>query len=197
VSALTESANLTLSMGGQTIPGKIVRYARYPGGSRQEIDVMGQKIVLAYDAEGKSGFQSAGGQTRDLEGAQLAEAADDLARDLVACLRDPSAYSPQWIGEGDVKGAKADIVLMKPPGLASFKLFVDRTTHHIVKQEYRGTNMQGVPVDQEVFLEDYRKAGPLLLPHKTSVLQDGQPAMGYESTGFSWDPIPAEKFKKG
>jgi len=157
---------------------------------------MGQKIVQMYDPKSHSGFQSSGGRSKDFEASDVEEAEQEIARDRLSYLRDSAAYSPQWIGEADIKGAVADVVLMSPAGMPQFKIFVDRKTHHVVKEEYRGKNIEGTPVKEELFLEDYRKVGKVTMPHRTTIVQDGQPFLSGQTQRYSWDPIPAEKLKK-
>ena len=193
---VTESCTLTLTMMGQSIPGKLTKYVQYPGNTRSEIEVMGQKIVQAFSASANSGFKSMGGKSQGMDAADLQDAREELARELVLAIRDAESYAPQWIGLGEVRGAPADIVLMSPPGAEKFKLFVDRTTHRVVKQEYRGKSFQGTPVREEVFLDDYRKVGAVVLPHKSEIKQDGETAISSETQQIGWDPIPADKFLK-
>jgi hypothetical protein len=95
-----------------------------------------------------------------------------------------------------VKGAIADVLLMSPAAGPKFKVFVDRKTHHVVKEEYRGKNIEGAPVREELFLEDYRKVGAVTMPHRTTILQDGQPFLEGQTQSYSLEPIPADKFKK-
>lgn len=197
VSCVTEQRTLTLTMMGQSIAGKMTRLAAYPERSRSEIEVMGQKMVQVYDAGADQGFQSAGGRSKDFDTTELQEARDDLAREYILYLRTASDYTAQWIGEAEVLGGQADVVLMSPPGgRATFKVFVDRKSHLVVKHEYRGRNFQGAPVNEELLLEDYRKVGSLLMPHKVTILQDGEPFLSSEATSIGWETIPPEKFKK-
>lgn len=193
---LTEQSTVTLSMMGQQIPAKLVRYRQYPGSVRSELELMGQKMVQAYSSGANAGFTSARGQVMDMDSDDVEETRSDIARDFLNFLRDPAPYAPQWIGESNVGGAPADIVLMSPAGLKKFKVFVDRKTHYIVKQEGHGKNFQGAPVQEEIFLEGYKKSGALIVPHKVKVLQDGQDFLSSETNSFGWEAIPADKFKK-
>lgn len=195
VTQITENTTLTMTMMGQSIPGKMTRYAQYPGKSRSEVQVMGQKLVQVFDGESNSGFKTMGPTSQPMDDGDLRDARDEMARDLLLCVRDAETYAPQWIGEAEVNGVQADVVLMSPPGLSKFKLFVDRASHRVVKQEYRGKDYQGAPVREEAFMEDYRKVGALMLPHKLRVLQGGEPTFSFETVSFGWDPIPAAKFQ--
>lgn len=193
---VTEQAELTLSMMGRSLPGKMTRYVKYPGNTRSEIDIMGQKIVQVFNAGMNLGFQSMGPQAKDMESSELAQAKSEQARDFVEFLRNADAYSPQYLGEADVKGAPADVLLLSPAGLERFKVFVDRKSSLVVKEEYKGRNFQGAPVHEELFLENYKKVGALTLPHSATVVQDGEQFLKSETSSFSWTVIPVEKFRK-
>lgn len=114
----------------------------------------------------------------------------------ITVLRNIGDYDPPWLGDGEVKGAAADVVLMRPNGGTPFKIFVDRKTRYVVKAEYAGKNpMLGTPVHEELYLEDFRKGG-LVLPNRSIVVQDGEQFLRIETTSFSWAPIPMDKFRK-
>lgn len=196
VSNLTELADVTLTMMGQSLPAKARRYVLYPHRFRYEIEVMGQKMVQVYDGEAQTGYQQGPMGSKDFEPGELAEVRSEQARDLLVYLRDPAAFAPQYLGQADVKGAAADLVLLSPEGRERFKVYVDRKTHLVIKEEYRSKSFQGAPVQEERFLEDYRKAGGLLLPFRSTIHQDGQPHVSSQVTSYGWDAIPADKFAR-
>jgi zinc protease len=196
VTNLTEESNVTLSMMGQSLPAKATRYVQYPGNVRFELNVMGQKMVQVFNDKANLGFEQAPQGGKDFDSAELEEARADFARDRILYLRDFASYKPQWLAEADVNGAKTDVVLMSPPGRKTFKICVDQKTHMVVKEEYPGKSFQGAPVYEEHFLEDYKKIGAVLMPHKITVNQDGKAFLSSSVTGFTLGEIPAEKFKK-
>ena len=193
---LTETADLTLSMMGQSMPGKTTRYMQYPGNMRIEISIMGQKMVQVYNGAAKSGFSSGPQGAKDFEDKELEEAQEDLARDMIEFLRNAAAYAPQSLGEAEVNGAPADVILMTPATGKKFKVYVDRKTRFVVKEEHQGRNFQGAPVKEELFQEDFRKVGTILVPHKRTVLQDGKPFISTGVTSVLLTDIPPDKFKK-
>jgi zinc protease len=194
---VTEVADLTLSIQGQSLGGKLTRYVAEPGSLRQEINIMGQNMVQAYDGASDTGFAGGPQGVQDLDADKRAEMKSDRQRELLTFLRKAGDYNPQYLGQADVKGAPADVVLMRPAGGKPFKVFVDRKTRYVVKAEYAGRNpMMGTPVHEELFLEDFRKVGALVLPHRSIVVQDGEQFLRTETTSFSWAPIPMDKFRK-
>jgi hypothetical protein len=136
--------------------------------------------------------------SQELTDSQIKEYEGGLVRELIVFLRDSESYSPQYLGESKVDGAAADIVLMSPPGgHEKFKVFLDRSSHLVTKLEYRGSDMQGTPVNTEEFLKSYKTVAGIKLPHASTQLNDGQPFMDSQSTGTSLnDAIPAAKFAK-
>ena len=85
----------------------------------------------------------------------------------------------------------------KLPKGKKFKVYVDKTSHLVVKLDYRGKSIQGSPVDQEEFLHNYKTVGAVKLPHKTVIHQDGKLFLQSETSKLSLtDVIPADKFAK-
>ncbi len=79
----------------------------------------------------------------------------------------------------------------------TFKVFVDRSTQRVVKQESRGKNLQGAPVVAEIFYDDFRRApNGVHVPHKVTMLHDGEPFLSAEITSLTWDVIPDAKFTR-
>ena len=194
---MTEEASMTLSAMGQSLPGKMWRYRSYPGSVRSEFEIMGQRMVQAYNGGTRTGFKIGGGQVSDFEASEIREAQDEIAQDFLVYLRDPDAYRPQWIGEAPVDGKPADIILMALPDGETFKVFVDRATQRVVKQEARGKDLQGAPVAEAIFYDDFRRTpNGLLVPHKITLLHDGQPFLSAVTTSVSWESIPDDKFKR-
>jgi zinc protease len=196
VTNLTETADVTLNMMGQSLPAKARRFVRYPDRFRYEIEVMGQKMVQVYDGQAQTGFQQGPMGAKEFEPQDIADARSEQARDMLVYLRDPEVFRPQYLGEAEVKGAAVDVVLLSPEGREKFKIYVDRKTQLVIKEEYRGKSFQGVPVDEERFLEDYRKVRGLLLPHRSTVHQDGQLFVSSQVTSYGWEEIPPDRFTK-
>jgi len=194
---MSEQASMTLSAMGQSLPGKMWRYRKYPAHVRSEFEIMGQRMVQAFDGSANAGFKAGGGQTSEFEPGEVRDAKDEIAQDFMVYLRDPDRYRPQWIGETAVHGKTADIVLMSLANGNTFKVFVDRSTQRVVKQESRGKNLQGAPVVAEIFYGDFRRApNGVHVPHKVTMLHDGEPFLSAEITSLTWDVIPDAKFTR-
>ena len=199
VSDLTETLDVTLSMMGQQIPAKATRYMKYPGNMRLEFAVMGQQMVQVYNHEAGTGFMQGPQGKKDYEAAEIADAKDNLAVDMINFLGDFEAYQPYFLENGEVDGKAAIIVAMTPPlGGKKFKLFLDKGTYMVLKTEHPGKNFQGAPVNQEEVYQDYKKVGSVMLPHKTMVFQDGELFMEFISSSIKLNQsISDDKFAKG
>ena len=198
ITYLTEAQDVQLNVMGNKMAAKATRYVHFPGNMRVEIAVMGQNMVQVYNRDAKSGFMTSMGGSKDMEAAEMQEFEDGMARELVAFLRDSGSYKPQYLEVSKVNDADADVVLLTPPhGGKKFKVYVDKTTHYVVKIDYRGKSIQGNPVDQEEFLSDYKAVGKVKLPHKAVIHQDGQLFIESATSTLSiTDVIPAAKFTK-
>lgn len=198
VTSITEPLSFKLNAMGMSMDGSGTRYVQLPSSIRMEVKVMGTDMIQMYNGEARTGFIQGPMGSQDLTDSQIKEFEGGLARELIVFLRDYENYSPQFLGEGKVDGAAADIVLMTPPGgHDKFKVFLDRSSHLVTKLEYRGTDMQGTPVNTEEFLKNYKTVAGVKLPHASTQLNDGEPFMDGQSTGISLnDAIPAAKFAK-
>ena len=198
VKNLTESQDVQVSLMGNKMSAKSTRYVQFPGHMRVEIAIMGQNMVQVYNREEKSGYVKSMMGNKTFDEAEMQDFEDELARELVAFLRDADPYDPQYLGEDKVDGAPADVVLLAvPAGGRKFKVFVDKASHFVVKLEYQGKSMQGSPVHQEVFLGSYKPVGKLKLPYKSTIHQDGEFFLEAVTTSISTtEAIPAEKFAK-
>jgi predicted Zn-dependent peptidase len=199
VTNLTENLEVTLSMMGQQIPAKATRYMKYPGNMRVEFTVMGQEMVQVYNDENGTGYMQSPQGKKAYEAAEIADAKDNLAVDLINFLGNFEAYEPYLLGEDEVEGRVVQVVAMTPPhGGKKFKVFVDAENHRVMKTEHPSKNFQGAPVTQEEFYKDYKKVGSVMLPHTTIVHQDGEMFMQSKSTSISvTKSIPDDKFAQG
>jgi hypothetical protein len=196
VTDLTEKSDVTLSMMGQQIPAKVTRYMKYPGNMRIEFTVMGQDMVQVYNDENGTGYMSSPQGKKEYAEAEIADAKDNLAVDMINFLGNFKAYEPYYLEDGDVEGRKVHVVAMSPPhGGKKFKVFIDAENHRVLKTEHPGKNFQQAPVTQEEFYKDYKKVGNVMLPYTTIVHQDGEMFMKSTSSSISvTKSIPDDKF---
>ena len=113
-----------------------------------------------------------------------------LWRDPVYLLAHRDRIEVQHVGEEDVDGRPADVLLVTPPdGEAEpFRLFVDQETKQPLQLTYQGMSMQGAPVQSRDVFADYEEAGGVMIPHRLVQYQDGQKAQETELTDVQINP---------
>jgi predicted Zn-dependent peptidase/outer membrane lipoprotein-sorting protein len=82
----------------------------------------------------------------------------------------------QYLGSEEVQGQNNEVLLITPPGVKAFKLYLDAETMLPVKMSYQGVNMMGAPVASEEMFSDYREVSGVKLPFKSVTNQDGKRA---------------------
>ncbi len=80
----------------------------------------------------------------------------------------------QHIGQENVEGKTAEILLITPPGFTGFNLYIDTATMLPVKKVARAMSPQG-PVEIEDMLSDYREVAGMMLPFKSTTKRNGHP----------------------
>ena len=99
----------------------------------------------------------------------------NLSRDLVNILRQAESDSldVQHLGEEEVNGTQAHILLITSAEGNSSKLFVDSESFLPVKQVYRGRTPAG-PKDMEVYYSDIREVSGFKVPFQREVKANGE-----------------------
>jgi hypothetical protein len=155
------------------------------------------KIALAVDVKGKTYayiqiLNRDKGWVKDFTGnvyamdkQQLAEARQmmtvEKAINLVA-LKD-RGYKLSPLGEAKVEGRDALGLQVTREGCRDVNLFFDKTTHLLLKAEYRALDLTKQEVTQEKFFSDYKTlASGAKVPGKMVLRNDGKPFVEIEIT---------------
>ncbi len=77
-------------------------------------------------------------------------------------------------GNEDVDGRSLPAVRIQPPGAKPFTLLLDPDTHRPLRINFKGTTMQGAPVDSTAVIREYKAVGGVELPHHSVVYQEGE-----------------------
>lgn len=80
----------------------------------------------------------------------------------------------QHLGEEDVNGKMADVILVRDTPAGSIKLFIDQESKHIVKKAYQALGQQGEPVQREEFPGDYRDISGVKVAFSIVLVDDGE-----------------------
>ncbi|MGH9314253.1 MAG: hypothetical protein ACRD1S_13780, partial [Vicinamibacterales bacterium] len=78
----------------------------------------------------------------------------------------------QALEPAEVDGKKVEVVRWTAPG-QNIRLFIDPTTHRIVKAAFRTVTPQGA-ADAEALWSDFREFGGLTVPSRVVTYRDGQ-----------------------
>ena len=80
----------------------------------------------------------------------------------------------QRLGEADVNGLIADVVLISDTPAGTIKLFIDQESKYIVKKEFQALGQQGAPVQREEFYSDYRDISGVKIAFSVVSIDDGE-----------------------
>ena len=80
----------------------------------------------------------------------------------------------QHLGEEDVNGKMADVILVSDTPAGSIKLFIDQESKHIVKKAYQALGQQGEPVQREEFPGDYRDISGVKVAFSIVLVDNGE-----------------------
>ena len=139
-------------------------YQVYPNMLRQDIKTPQGEISLAYD--GTSGFASTPMGVQPLPPEMTISMEDGIFREpiwLLPRLMEEGA-SMQHAGSEEVNGVPAAIVLVPQPSGETLSIFISEETHYIVKLGFREVE-QGVALNRETLLDDYRDVDGVKIPH--------------------------------
>jgi predicted Zn-dependent peptidase len=82
----------------------------------------------------------------------------------------------QHLGEEDVNGKMADVILVRDTSAGSIKLFIDQESKYIVKKEFQALGQQGEPVQREEFYSDHRDISGVKIAFSIISIDNGEKA---------------------
>ncbi len=82
----------------------------------------------------------------------------------------------QHLGEEDVNGKMADVILVRDTPAGSIKLFIDQESKYIVKKEFQALGQQGEPVQREEFYSDHRDISGVKIAFSIISIDNGEKA---------------------
>ena len=148
-------------------------YQVYPDKLRQDIKMPQGEMSYAFD--GTSGFALTPMGPQPLPPEMTASLKDGIFREpiwLLASLM-KGDNSVQYAGTEEVMGNTAAIVLVPQPSGEVLRVFISEETHYIVKMGFRETE-QGVVVNKETLLGDYRDVEGVKVPHHIQQNVEGE-----------------------
>ena len=166
------SASANTPTGPIQIEGK--SYYVYPDKFRQ--DMKTPQGEMAYVFDGTSGFVMTPMGNQPIPPQMANSFKDSVFRENVWLLANLSQNEIpiQYTGTEDVQGKQAHILALQQPSGEMLKVYISAETHYIVKIAYREMN-QGMIVNRETFMDDYRDVDGIKVPHHVVQNVEGQP----------------------
>jgi outer membrane lipoprotein-sorting protein len=150
-----------------------------------DIEVNNMTIAVVQVINGKKGWASAMGMTKELEADELKEAREQFHVEKVTsliALKDKS-YKLSALGDAKVGDREAVGVQVTKKGLRDVNLYFDKKTHLLLKSEYRAIEpFSKQEVTQEKLYLNYKAVGGIQSPTKMVVNNDGKKFMDIEIT---------------
>ena len=122
---------------------------------------------------------------------------EEIWKDLVFLYGQLNAVelAVQHLGQEDMEGRTVEALLITPPGISPFRLYLDSETMIPARIFAQTVTPQGGPTEIEATLSDYRDVEGLKLPYKRTILQNGQPAGESVTQTIEINPeIPPDAF---
>ena len=151
----------------------VTGYQVYPDKVRHDIKMPQGEMSYAFD--GTSGFALTPMGPQPLPPEMIASLKDGMLREPIWLLVHLTENDNliQYAGTEEVMGKSAAIVLVPQPSGEVLKVFISEETHYIVKMGFRETE-QGVVVNKETFLGDYRDVDGVKVPHHIQQNVEGE-----------------------
>ena len=166
-----------------------------------DLEVGGMNLSVTQVVNGKKGWNSVAGTTKELDDKELAEAREQFHVEKVAsliALKDKS-YKLSLLGEAKVGGKDTVGVQVTKKDRRDVNLYFDKTSHLLLKAEYRTFDQfSKQEVTQEKLYQKYKNVNGLQTPTRLLLNNDGKRFMEMEITETTpmEEPFDASIFAK-
>lgn len=147
----------------------------YDGRSWSEITIMGMTQAQGFD--GQSAWVSSPQGTMDAPPDAVAEARDDVNREIFLARFDPGnpGAAVRRLPDGDFQGAPAVILEITPASGKPFNIYLDPKSFLPMGRSYDSQNpLTGAPGRAEEVYSDYRVTGGVQFPGRETIYMGGQ-----------------------
>ena len=168
-----------------SFPGNIRSVLQTPMGEMQQLKIGGQAWMVSPMG------------TRQLPPPMLKEMDATMWRSLVYLYGqiDAEGLTVQHTGQETFDGVVTEALLITPPGLDPFRLYLDAETMLPVKTAAQSMTQSG-PAETETIYGDYREVAGLKLPFEKTRTRNGQPDGGSVTETIEINPeIPQDAFE--
>jgi hypothetical protein len=184
---LTMKGTLYLEGGKAAVTGEMLIAFPDKLRDRTDFDVQGQSFSFLRVYDGKTGRQLGAGEDKALEGEALDEVRKSLHSARVS-MPAPLLTDKEFelAALGDSRVGKADVVGVKVSrkGFPDVRLFFDKATFLLVKEEGEAKDAEKNKVLSETFHSDYKDFGGVKVAVKQRVRHGGKPFLDVEVTAF-------------
>lgn len=166
------SMKLIMPQGEATMDTKV--FIKFPDKIRQEMNTpMGQMVMVL---DGENGWLQSPRGIMSIPPSQKEEMQNALFREISLILKniDSPEYKFQYLGEEDVEGVKADVVLVSHESGMKVELIIGKEDHIVLRERYESQTMMGVPAETVEIFSEYREIAGVKFPFRNQVMQEGK-----------------------
>lgn len=166
-----------------------------PDRIRQEMTMPMGQVLMVVTPQGAAAVLP-DGSTRPLPQAQREQVQQQLRRSPIALLqqRGAAGFEAAVVGEAEVGGTPVRLVRVSANDDV-VTIGIDPATGRILRLVGRGSGPTGAPAEVVTDLDDFKPAGPLMLPHQRTATVDGQVVQRSTVKTFEINPeLPDELF---
>ena len=149
-------------------------FVAYP--DRMRLDTSAPMGQMSQILNGDQAWGVAPGVSRPAPPQQVQEMKENLWHNIVYLFKhaDQQGLTAQYLGGEEVDGQKCEVILITPPGMKGFKLFLNSETMMPAQMQYQAMSPSGAPASTVTSLSDFRGVEGMILPFKSVVSQDGK-----------------------
>jgi len=147
-----------------------------------DIEVNNMNFAFVQVFDGKKGWQSIGGMTKEVDADEVKEFKEQAHVEEVSSLvvlKDKS-YKLSALGDSKVGDQDTVGVQITKKGMRDVNLYFDKKSHLLLKAEYRALDPSKQEVTQEKLFLNYKDVGGMQMPGKMVVNNDGKKFLALE-----------------
>jgi len=159
------------------ISGSLTIYQREPNKMRWDIEFMGMMMTQAFDGNTAWTTNPQTGSVQEMAGKSAADfKRSALGKDTVL---NPGKLGITYTYKGKEKLEDKDYLVLEQTFSDGYKstLYLDAKTHLMYKSKATSLNQNGVEVEEETYVSDYKEVDGVMVAHSMIVYQDDEEFM--------------------
>ena len=154
--------------------GPIRLYWKSPNKRRSDMEILGMKIIQAYDGKTAWMDNSQAGGVQEMP----EKFATSLIRQSMGydTLFNAKKYGLTFTLKGSEKVNDTEYIVLEQAFSDGYKMtfYVDPETYLVYKTKSTTLNSTGAEVEAEIFPSDYKEVSGMMIPHALKVIQEGR-----------------------